>query len=166
MRKLSILLVTLAAPLASGAFLSGCGEPPPEPAPAPAPAPPRPPPVDALEAAMRAREPTDAFALSPYGTPFRGTLEEEARQSFTEVLREGFCYKLLAESGEGVADLDLFLYDANGVLMQTDAREGPTPILGGERPICPQEPGIHRAELRMVRGHGPVLAQWYVNQSL
>ena len=145
--------------------LAGCGEPPP-PTPAAPPPAPRPPPVDALEEAMRAREETDAFALSPYGTPFRGTLEEGGRQTFTEVLREGFCFKLLAQSADGVEDLDLFLYDANGVLSQTDAREGPNPVLGGERPICPQEPGVHRAELRMVRGHGPVLAQWYVNQSL
>lgn len=129
-------------------------------------APPRPPPVDALEAAMRAREETDAFALSTYETPFRATLEADQRQSFTSVLRDGFCYKLLAQSGEGVEDLDLFLYDPNGVLIQTDAREGPHPVLGSERPICPHEPGIHRTEVRMVRGQGAVLAQWYVNLSL
>jgi hypothetical protein len=145
----------------------GCGgEEQAEAAPAPPPPPPRPAPVDALEAAMRAREETDAFALTPYETPFRATLDEQGRQTFTTVLREGFCYKLLAQSGEGVEDLDVFLYDQNGVLEQTDAREGPHPVLGGERPICPQEPGIHRAEVRMIRGHGAVLAQWYVNQSL
>jgi hypothetical protein len=115
---------------------------------------------------MREREPTDAFALSPFGTPFRATLEADARQSFTEVLRDGFCYKLLAQSGEGVEDLDLFLYDGNGVLVQTDAREGAHPVLGGDRPICPQEPGVHHTEVRMVRGQGRVLVQWYMNQSL
>lgn len=115
---------------------------------------------------MRAREETEAFALSTYGTPFRATLAEGDRQSFTEVLRDGFCYKLLAQSADGIADLDLFLYDANNSLSQTDAREGPNPVLGGERPICPAEPGIHRVEVRMTHGHGAVLVQWYVNQSL
>lgn len=148
--------------------LAGCGgeeAPTTEQAPTPPPAP-RPPPVDALEEAMRAREETDAFALSPYETPFRGTLAEGDRQSFATVLREGFCYKLLAQSAEGVTDLDLFLTDQNGVLMQTDAREGPHPVLGTERPICPVEPGIHRTEVRMVHGSGAVLVQWYMNQSL
>ncbi len=148
--------------------LAGCGgteeEAPPVPA-TPPPAP-RPPPVDALETAMRAREETDAFALSPYEPPFRATLAEGDRQTFTAVLRDGSCYKLLAQSAEGVEDLDLFLYDQNGVLMQTDARQGPHPVLGSDRPICPQEPGVHRIEVRMVHGHGAVLAQWYVNLSL
>jgi hypothetical protein len=115
---------------------------------------------------MREREPTDAFALSPIGTPFRAALEADGRQSFTEVLRDGFCYKLLAQSGDGVEDLDLFLYDGNGVLVQTDAREGPNPVLGSDRPICPQEAGVHRTEVRMIRGQGRVLVQWYMNQSL
>ncbi|MFO0712559.1 MAG: hypothetical protein U0353_22095 [Sandaracinus sp.] len=160
-RALSLLFVV-------GSSLSclGCGSSEEAAPAAPPPAAPRPPPVDALEAAMRAREETDAFALTPYEPPFRATLEEGDRQTFSAVLRDGFCYKLLAQSADGVADLDLFLYDQNGVLEQTDAREGPHPVLGGERPICPQEPGIHRAEVRMVRGHGAVLAQWYVNQSL
>ena len=167
MARSRVLTALVSATALLGPALPGCGEEPAaEAAPAPPPPAPRPPPVDALEAAMRAREETDAFALTPYETPFRATLDEEARQTFTAVLREGFCYKLLAQSGDGVEDLDLFLYDQNGVLEQTDAREGPHPVLGGERPICPQEPGIHRAEVRMIRGHGAVLAQWYVNQSL
>jgi hypothetical protein len=157
----------LLACLGTFAVLAGCGGDAPAAAPAPpAPPPPRPAPADALEDAMRAREETDAFALTPYEPAFRATLEESGQQSFTTVLRDGFCYKLLAQSGAGIEDLDLFLYDANGVLAQTDAREGPHPVLGGERPICPEEPGIHRTEVRMVRGHGAVLAQWYVNQSL
>jgi hypothetical protein len=161
------LLLSAGLAVAGGLCVPGCGgeetaaEAPPVPPPAPRPAP-----LDALEEAMRAREETDAFALTPYETPFRATLAEGDRQTFTSVLRDGFCYKLLAQSGEGVTDLDLFLYDPNGVLIQTDAREGPHPVLGGLRPICPAEPGIHRAEVRMVGGHGAVLAQWYVNMSL
>lgn len=160
--------MALSLSLAGTVLIGGCGgsgdEAPPTTTTTPSA--PRPPPVDALETAMRAREETDAFALSPYETPFRATLAEGDRQTFTAVLREGFCYKLLAQSADGVTDLDLFLYDQSGVLMQTDAREGPNPVLGGDRPICPQEPGIHRSEVRMIHGAGAVLVQWYVNQSL
>lgn len=159
--------LALAALVLLGALslgLGGCGgesEPAPEVV-----APPRPPPVDELEVAMRAREETEAYALTPYAEPYRVSLARGERQSFSTALREGFCYKLLVEGGPASEEIDLFLYDPNGVLSQLDAREGNDPVLGTERPICPFEPGLYRVEVRMVRGEGPLLAQWYANQSL
>ncbi len=158
-RRVALLSLIALAPLA------GCGSDV-APAPPTSISTPRPAPADALEAALRAREETDAYALTPYEAPFRASLEEGERASFTSVLAEGFCYKLLGQGDDGVRDLDLLLYDPNGSLAQLDAREGATPTLGSERPICPVEPGIHRVEVRMTRGHGAVLAQWYANQSL
>jgi hypothetical protein len=157
-------IATLALLLASQGLIA-CEEPAPEAPPVPTPvAPPRPPPSDALEEAMRAREETEAFALTPFGTPSRMTLHEGERQSFSEVLHPGFCYKLLVESEAGITDVDAYLFDINSVLMQQDAREGGDLALGSDRPICIQEPSMVRTELRVVHGQGALLAQWYVNQ--
>ncbi len=113
---------------------------------------------------MRAREATEAYALTPFGTASRMTLHEGDRQSFSEVLHPGFCYKLLVESEDGLTDVDAYLFDVNSVLMQQDARVGGDLALGSDRPICIQEPGMFRTELRAVHGNGALLAQWYVNQ--
>jgi len=157
-------LSTLALLLASTG-LAACEEPAPEAPLIPVPVTvPRPPPADALEEALRAREATEAYALTTFGTPSRMTLNEGDRQSFSEVLHPGFCYKLLVESEDGLTDVDAYLFDANSVLMQQDAREGGDLALGRDRPICIQEPGVFRTELRAVHGHGALLAQWYVNQ--
>ena len=157
-------LATLALLLASTG-LAACEEPAPAAPLIPVPlTPPRPAPIDALEEAMRAREETEAYALSPFGTPSRMTLNEGERQSFAEVLHPGFCYKLLVESEDSITDVDAYLFDANSVLMQQDAREGGDLALGRDRPICIPEAGMFRTELRVVHGHGSLLAQWYVNR--
>ena len=164
MKSLNRTLATLALLLGSNG-VAACEEPAPEAPPVPTPvSPPRPPPADALEEAMRAREATEAYALTPFGTPSRMTLNEGDRQSFSEVLHPGFCYKLLVESEDGMADVDAYLFDVNSVLMQQDARVGGDLALGSDRPICIQEPGMFRTELRAVHGHGALLARWYVNQ--
>jgi hypothetical protein len=95
------------------------------------------------------------------GSLLRGSLEERGRQAFLLVLKYGHCYRLLGVSGvSGVSgdearDLDLLLFDANGVETQRDVTRSTTPVLGASASICPAEPVAMRVEARMRAGHGP-----------
>lgn len=84
----------------------------------------------------------------------RGTLAERARQAFLVVLPYGHCYRFVASGGAGVIDLDLALFDANGVEIARDISEDPTPVLGEAASICPSDANAVRVEARMRRGHG------------
>lgn len=127
-------------------------------------APDLPPPADALEAAIRERAPNEAMLMIPHEGVVRGELAEGERRDFTSVLRAGLCYKVLAQGGAGVRDLDLVVYDANGVLLQRDATEDAHPVIGVQRAICPIDPGLYRIEVRMAAGGGPWAAQVWVSQ--
>lgn len=123
-----------------------------------------PPPADALEAAIRERAPSEAMLMIPHEGVVRGELSEGERRDFTSVLRAGLCYKVLGQGGAGVRDLDLLVYDANGVLLQRDATQHEHPVIGIERAICPLEPGLYRIEARMAAGGGPYAIQLWVSQ--
>lgn len=84
----------------------------------------------------------------------RGSLAERGRQAFLAVLPFGRCYRFLAGSGAGVIDLDLALFDANGVEISRDVTEDATPELGISASICPGEASQYRIEARKRRGHG------------
>ena len=84
----------------------------------------------------------------------RGTLNERARQGFLVVLPYGHCYRFIASGGAGVSDLDLALFDGNGVEIARDTSEDPTPNLGVAASICPSDASAVRVEARMRRGHG------------
>ncbi|MDQ3037787.1 MAG: hypothetical protein M3Y87_35665 [Myxococcota bacterium] len=127
-------------------------------------APDLPPPADALEAAIRERAPSEAMLMIPSEDVVRGELAEGERRDFTTVLRAGLCYKVLGQGGPGVRDLDLIVYDQNGVLLQRDATQDERPVIGVQRAICPQEPGLYRVEVRAVTGGGTYAAQIWVSQ--
>ncbi|HKP55609.1 MAG TPA: hypothetical protein VJV78_02750 [Polyangiales bacterium] len=84
----------------------------------------------------------------------RGTLNERARQGFLVVLPYGHCYRFIASGGPGVSDLDLALFDGNGVEISRDTSEDPSPNLGVVASICPSDASAVRIEARMRRGHG------------
>jgi hypothetical protein len=118
------------------------------------------PPRTPLEARLRERGPIDAATLVPQAAPFEARYAEGEHRSFTTVLRgAGICYKVLGQAGEGVTDVDLFVYDPNNVLQQRDEGAGPEPVVGGRRPICPAEPGAWRIEVVAAAGTGPIAAQ-------
>jgi hypothetical protein len=89
------------------------------------------------------------------GSLLRGSLEERGRQAFLLVLKYGHCYRLLGVSGDEARDLDLLLFDANGVETQRDVTQSTTPVLGASASICPAEPIAMRVEARMRAGRGP-----------
>lgn len=123
-----------------------------------------PPPADALEAAIRERAPNEAMLMIPHEAVVRGELAEGERRDFTSVLRAGLCYKVLAQGGPGVGDLDVIAYSPDNVLLQRDATESDRPVIGVQRAICPTETGLYRFEVRMARGGGPYAAQIWVSQ--
>lgn len=127
-------------------------------------APDLPPPEDALEAAMRERAPSEAMLMIPHEPVVRGEIAEGEQRDFTSVLRAGLCYKILAQGGPGVRDLDLLVYDQNGVLLQRDATQHERPVIGVERAICPSDPGLYRFAIRMAQGGGTYAAQIWVSQ--
>jgi hypothetical protein len=89
------------------------------------------------------------------GKLLRGSLEERARQGFLVVLTYGHCYRFLAVTDNESNDLDLLLYDANGVERQRDVSQAPTAALGVDASLCPGEPSAMRVEARMRHGRGP-----------
>lgn len=127
-------------------------------------APDLPPPADALEAAMRERAPSEAMLMIPHEPVVRGELAEGERRDFTSVLRAGLCYKVLAQGGPGVSDLDVIAYSPENVLLQRDATQSDAPVIGVQRAICPLDTGLYRFEVRMARGGGPFAAQIWVSQ--
>jgi len=89
------------------------------------------------------------------GPLLRGALEDRARQGFLVVLKYGHCYRFLGVAGAEVRDLDLLLFDANGMEVQRDVTQSATPVLGASASICPADPIAVRIEARMRNGSGP-----------
>lgn len=75
-----------------------------------------------------------------------------------EVLREPVqleadrCYVAVARAGEGLADVDLFLYDPAGAEVARDLKSDAEPSLEH----CPDQPGRHIFEARAFEGAGAV----------
>lgn len=110
--------------------------------------------ADALGQALFARTNERASGWLKHEHVQRGTLADRGKQAFLSVLPFGHCYRFLAVSGAGVSDLDLALFDANGVEIARDVTEDGSPELGVTASICPAEPSQYRVEVRMRRGHG------------
>jgi hypothetical protein len=111
--------------------------------------------VDPLGQAVVELAQTEAPGWVKQGTLFRGSLAERARQSFLVVLTYGHCYRFLGVGGGEVRDMDLLLFDANGVEVQRDVTQSATPVLGASASICPADPSAMRIETRMRVGSGP-----------
>ena len=152
-----------AALLALALGLGGCGDlfgepPPPEETEAP---PPEEPPADELEASLRELGRERAPYMIREGDPMRGEGPARTARDFSQVVYTGYCYKLIGLGAEGIEDLDLRVYDHNGVLRQRDTTQDPRPYIGQMRPICPTESGTYRIEVRIVAGEGEFVAQLY-----
>lgn len=138
--------------------LFGCDSLPHQPDPPP---PPEEPPADELEAQLRTRGEEIADWMMRNGDPMRGELTEGGARDFSHLMQPGWCYKIVAVSGEGIEDLDLRLYDSDSVLVQRDTSQDPRPYIGLERPICPAEADTYRIEVRARTGSGQFAVQVY-----
>ena len=69
------------------------------------------PPVDVLPLAGK----RFAGAMIAQGKPITGSLRQGERSDHLLVLEAGRCYRVVGVGGDGVTDMDLFLYDPAGV---------------------------------------------------
>lgn len=111
-------------------------------------------PGDAIGQQMRLRAQQFAEGMEPGTELFRGTLETGANQDYQAVLQAGRCFKIIGVGGPAVTDLDLFLFDPNGVQVQQDTATDAYPVLGLTHPICPEAAGAYRVQVRMYAGNG------------
>lgn len=102
-----------------------------------------------------------APGLVAEGEPFQGELKQGQRGDHLLVLRGGHCYRVLGVSGAEVEDLDLFLYDPNGVQVQQDAAQDRFPVLGMQADICPVHSGAFRLQVHAYQGGGPYAVRAY-----
>ncbi|MBN8615492.1 MAG: hypothetical protein J0L92_33160, partial [Deltaproteobacteria bacterium] len=107
---------------------------------------------DVEQALTRSRTALRARGLSPIGEPDVRTLFERGAARADLPVEEGRCYVWVARGGAGVDDLDLFLFDANGVEVARDLSRGAEASIEH----CATETATYVAEVRVYRGSGAV----------
>lgn len=112
-------------------------------------------PVGRMAQALGARSKKHAADLVPDDASFEGELDEGKRSDHLLVLKSIYCYRLLGVGGPEVGDLDLALFDPDGVEVQRDLGEDAFPVLGQPVNLCPPQPGAYRLQVSMYEGHGP-----------
>lgn len=118
-----------------------------------------PPPGDALAKAMYERAQQFAEGMGPATPLFRGTLDTGATQDYQAVLQGTRCFKIIGVGGDGVRDLDLFLFDPDSVQVLQDTATDSYPVLGLTHPICPDTSGAYRVQVKMFEGSGDFAVQ-------
>jgi hypothetical protein len=111
-------------------------------------------PRDFIAVTMQQRAQMVAAGMTPATPIFRGTLAERGTQDFQAVLQPGKCFKIIGIGGMSVRDLDLKLFDPNGVQLQQDVATDAFPALGVESQICPTTAGAYRVQVQMYQGSG------------
>ncbi len=112
-----------------------------------------------LDRVLAAKAKRYAPGLKAEGALLRGTLSEGQRADHLTVLRAGHCYRMLGAGAVEVEDMDLFLFDPNGVQLQQDAAQDRFPVLGIQADICPAYSGAYRLQAFMYKGGGAYALQ-------
>lgn len=99
--------------------------------------------------------------MVPVTGAWSGELEEGTHRDVQVVLEPGRCYRILGVGGPGVEDLDLILFDSNGLLKLQDTAQDPRPVVGLVPPLCPESAGVYRLRVRSHRGAGSYVAQLF-----
>ncbi len=107
---------------------------------------------DAEEALAGVRASMRERGLRPESEPVFATLAEGQARRVPVSLEAGRCYVVAARSGEGVTDLDLFLYDDGGAEVARDLGADAAPRIEH----CPPQGGRATLELRVFEGAGAV----------
>ncbi len=111
-------------------------------------------PNDRIGQEMAQRAQQFAEGMTPATPLFRGTLSNGGTQDYQAILQGARCFKIVGVGGQGVTDLDLFLFDPNGVQVQQDTATDSYPVLGLTHPICPETSGSYRVQVKMFQGSG------------
>ncbi|MGD8861886.1 MAG: hypothetical protein PVI30_17885 [Myxococcales bacterium] len=122
---------------------------------------PEPPPNAPLEKLLEYKAQVLAPGLIADDPPIVGELPEGGRQDYLTILKGGFCYRILGVGGPDVEDMDLFLYDPNGVQTHQDPAQDRFPLLGTQADICPLEAGKYRVQVHMYEGGGRYALRTY-----
>ena len=88
------------------------------------------------------------------GALIKGTLAQAARSDHLLVLKAGHCYRVVGAAEATVTDMDLFLYDPDGVQTHQDPGQDRFPVLGMQTEICPLQGGAYRVQVHMYEGGG------------
>lgn len=92
----------------------------------------------------------------------RGQLRHGERRTVVAAVVGGHCYRIIGVGGAGVQDLDLYLRDLTGTVIDQDRAPDNFPVIGLDRQLClPQGMGNQSAqlEIRMARGEGEIGVQ-------
>ncbi len=92
----------------------------------------------------------------------RGTMREGERRTEVASVVAGHCYRIIGVGGAGIRDLDLFLRDMGGRVIDQDRAPDNYPVIGLDRQLCiPQGMGNQPAQLEIVmfRGNGEIGVQ-------
>jgi hypothetical protein len=92
----------------------------------------------------------------------RGQLRHGERRTVVAAVVGGHCYRIIGVGGAGVEDLDLYLRDLTGNVIDQDRAPDNFPVIGLDRQLClPQGMGNQSAqlEIRMARGEGEIGVQ-------
>ncbi len=92
----------------------------------------------------------------------RGVMRHGERRTVVAAVVGGHCYRIIGVGGSGVEDLDLYLRDMTGNVLDQDRQPDNFPIIGLDRQIClPAGMGNQSAqlEIRMARGEGEIGVQ-------
>jgi hypothetical protein len=88
------------------------------------------------------------------GAVVTGVLQQGARSDHLLVLKAGRCYRVVGAAEAAVTDMDLFLYDPDGVQTHQDPGQDRFPVLGMQTEICPEQGGAYRVQVHMYEGGG------------
>ena len=94
----------------------------------------------------------------------RGTMRHGERRTIVAAAVGGHCYRIIGVGGPGVDDLDLFLRDMSGVVIDQDRAPNNFPVIGLDRALClPAGMGNQsvQIEMRMTSGAGAVGVQMF-----
>jgi hypothetical protein len=107
---------------------------------------------DVEEHLARSRTALRARGFSPVGQPLLERVTEGAVVRLPVELDAGRCYAAIGRSGDGLGDIDLFLFDATGVEVARDLGGDAEPSIEH----CPSTSGRYTVELRAFEGAGAV----------
>jgi len=92
----------------------------------------------------------------------RGAMRHGERRTVVAAVVDGHCYRIIGVGGAGVGDLDLYLRDLTGNVIDQDRAPDNFPVIGLDRQLClPAGMGNQSAqlEIRMARGEGEIGVQ-------
>jgi hypothetical protein len=92
--------------------------------------------------------------MEEVGTVVRGELGLDETHTHPLVLIGTWCYRIFAQGGAGMGDLELELIDPNGVPAQRDPDQGPSASLGLADGVCPYYAGRYTLQVHAARGQG------------